>query len=221
MRETGMGDTPYTTRPFHRDKSYLNALPSLRHASPLIVPDQDGRNTKHLQGKSLVFVALAILVTISGAIIWILSILDVLHNSWPGIIGAIFTTMGLLLTLIQSYMQFTTSSKESPALHPTGSSRPPQGDSSLLVNRRKGALRVKVCKQLRGTTINLYRGFNQIDQQPAAASNIILQFVNRQRLYVGDFLLLEPGNYTVSTATKDHIAQVTLYANRITEIDWR
>ena len=82
-------------------------------------------------------------------------------------------------------------------------------------------LHVKVGKQLRHTTITLYRGFNQAHRQPDVAASISEQLVEGEIVYIGTFPSVEPGNYTVATQNKEHIAIVTIYAGITTTIDWR
>lgn len=168
------------------------------------------------------FTVLTIVVAIGGSTICILSILGILQTAWSNIVGVVFTAFGIVLALCQYCLQVTPMKDELPRhtsapLHTVSAKESP----SPLITKKRGALRVKVRKPLRGTTLILYKGFNESNQQPEVAANITEYIFSHQRYYIGVFPLLEPGNYTVSTATRERVAQVTIVAGHIAEIDWR
>jgi hypothetical protein len=74
-----------------------------------------------------------------------------------------------------------------------------------------------IYKYLCGTTINLCCGFDAPSLHADAAANVIEQYAG----YVADFYELEPGNYTIYIDSHGPTARVTIYAGRVTEIDWR
>jgi hypothetical protein len=191
------------------------------HCLPQVMAQADEPcNRLQPRGGSFIAIMTITTATIVGTIIWVLNILDVLHISWVGAIGAILSAIGILLALWPLDAQIAKQSKNQPmdsANLPYTSPR----KLSLWTRKKRGILHVRVRKQLRHTTIALYRGFNQALGQPDAAASISGRLVEGEIMYIGTFPSLEPGNYTVATQNKEYIAIVTIYAGVTTGIDWR
>jgi hypothetical protein len=185
--------------------------------------------------KSLAFLVVAILL-IAG--VWILNILGSIPGSWSGIFGAIFTVLGVVLTMIPL---LSSSSGKLPAQNtdaPVIIYSPLNHHGHLEgiihdVNDPRGALIVYVKRYLRGSTINLCSGFSSVDLRVDAASSVVARRIDSHLpfllrwlglgnvIFVAEFPTLEPGNYTVYNESREFIAKVTIYAGRVTEIDWR
>jgi hypothetical protein len=175
----------------------------------------------HLQGKPLpyrgVFLAIALLVTTCGIVLWLLSIGHVIADSWASIIGAFFTVVGAVIALLQLFAPSLFSSP--PVVHGKASSPAlvKSTGTRQLLRKSKGMLRIHGNEQLRGTTINICRGFDV----PFLRTDLAANIVERLGEYGAEFYDLEPGNYTIYTDSHESVAKVTIYTGRITEVDWR
>jgi hypothetical protein len=191
------------------------------HHSPMVTERSPLFYSRHsaqmaLQKKGFILL-LAIGTALVGATVWILNTLGTIQGSWSAIMGILFTVTGIILALLQLHIQLTAPTEE------VTSAFPPFSASHTLVqiNRRRGALIVKVKKQLRGTTLILSRGFDEANHQLDLAANVAEHTIGLQRLHIGVFPSLEPGNYTISTAIGNYTAKVTIYTGHIAIIDWR
>ena len=55
--------------------------------------------------KGLALLLTVLSITLIGAVAWILNTLGVLQGSWSGIIGILFTSGGMVVTLVQLHAQ--------------------------------------------------------------------------------------------------------------------
>ncbi len=172
-----------------------------------------------------IFVFIIVLMVIGGASLWILNIQGIVPGPWSSILGVIFTSLGVLLALFQWHFLNTSETSQAsaplpPALHQQR--RHAKKESFHLdVNRRRGALIVKVRKNFLGVTVYLCRGFEDVGQKPDAASNVIERKIDGHYIFAAVFPFLEPGNYTVYLNSQEYVSKVTVYGNLIVEVDWR
>ena len=194
-------------------------MDNTRSASQPLQPDEP-RNWLQPHWSNFVVIVTITFTTIVGTVIWVLDILNVLYIAWAGAIGAILSAIGVLLALwpLDSLKAVLGRKQVIDSL-----SLPDVSPKKIApcARKRKGILHVKVRKQLRHTTIALYRGFNQAHRHPDAAATISERRVVDELVYIATFPSVEPGNYTVATQDKEHIAFVTIYAGVTSWIDWR
>lgn len=215
-----MASTDDASQPLHQGEQHHSFTPEEHYSSRVMALVSEPDNRFQTNWSSFIFIVTITLTTIVGTIIWVLNILNILQISWAGVIGAILSAIGILLALwpldskmaIQSRNQ-TKNSATLPYAYPR--------KTSLWACKKRGILHVRVRKQLRRTTVALYRGFNQAYRHPGAATSISEWLIEGEIVYIGTFPSVEPGNYTVATQNKEHIANVTIYAGFTTWIDWR
>jgi hypothetical protein len=169
---------------------------------------------------SLTFLVALTIATIVGTTIWALAILNILHTSWAGVVGAILSALGILLALWPLDSQALRKGKVYDAGSATPRYRSP-GKTSLWARKNRGALHVAVGKRLRHTTIALYRGFHQAHRQPMAAASVSEQLLEGEIVYIATFPSVEAGNYTIATQNRECIAIVTVYAGVPTRVTLR
>jgi len=160
------------------------------------------------------------ITTIVGTVVWVLNSLDILHIAWAGVIGVVLSAIDILLALWPLNSQRAIQSKNQ-AIDSISTSHAFPRKTSLWARKKRGVLHIIVRRQLRHLTITLHRGFNQAHRPPDAATSISEQLVDGESMYIGTFLSVEPGNYTVATQNKEHVALVTIYPGNTKWIDWR
>ena len=162
-----------------------------------------------------------------------LNILGSIPGPWSGIFGAFFTILGVLLGLIPLLASSEGPPKrflvEPMMTHNQWNHHGLLEDVPLDMGDQRGSLVVYVKRYLRGSTINLCAGFSRVDLKVDVASSVVARRINsplrwlgiRHIVFVAVFPSLEPGNYTVYTESREFIANVTILARLVTEIDWR
>ena len=171
--------------------------------------------------KRFLFLGIALLLLISGVIVWILNITGLLMGPWSNILPVIFTALGAIIPLLQWFLPSPVEIGSEASLSPLVQQPLLSMQAHLGVSKRKGALIVKAKKALRGTTIHLYRGFDRDDLHPDMASNIILRKIDGSLTCIAFFAALEPGNYTISVYGEEQKTNVTIQAGQVAEIDWQ
>jgi len=183
-------------------------------------PPNEMRKTQKRQALLLVIV----LPIIGGAIIWILNIQGLVTGPWSSIFSVLFTVLGALVALLQWHQQSPTAIPLSPHVQSLSRQGMPQvqlEDTHLGVNRRKGALLVKVKKKLVGSTVDLCCGFDSPATCADVVSNVVVRRVHETPTSVALFPALSPGNYTVVIPATGQRTNVTIQAGQVAEIDWR
>jgi hypothetical protein len=169
-------------------------------------------------------VPLLLLTLFCTAILWILNILAIVQGPWASILSILFTVLSILIALLQWLFPLERITS-SPTL--SQSMTPPHGtftSQDLLLfdmGRRKGALLLRVPKQIRGASIHLYQGFEPLQTVPERAANVVERSLAGSLCFVAIFPSLHPGNYTLRVDGFEYQAQVTVLANQLAEIDWR
>lgn len=154
---------------------------------------------------------LAFLIIAVGIVIGIMNIESILPGPWINILQILFTGIGLLLALFQLGLG-------SQAHMPLQELK--RNDIDLCTDKHRGALIIRAKKQDRGTSMTLHCGFDLNQQGPKAAATVSYQTINGRSLLIGVFPSVEPGNYTIISSSGSS-AQVTVYPEQVTEIDWR
>lgn len=166
--------------------------------------------------KGLVFTAIIILLVIGGTVLSILNVQNIIPGLWSGIFGVLSSALGILLALF-----------ELPKLSlRRAGKRSLQKKESLLelpnIDKDKGAIVVYTRKHLRGSTINLCRGFTSVNLKPEKAASVVERPLDSQgTALIAIFTLVEPGNYTIYSESQEFIAKVTVDGGVLVEIDWR
>ncbi len=172
---------------------------------------QAGRHTG--SGKTIISVGVFFLIGV-GLGVWGLSLWGLLPSLWGSMFQVIFTVIGILLALLQWRAQV--------ASGPQAFTKGLQGDDvDLGVDPYRGALVVGMERQQSGVNIGLYRDFDARSGHPYAAAIIARQKIGGKSRYTGLFPSLQPGNYTIVTPCRSDVRQVTVYAGRVTEFDWK
>jgi hypothetical protein len=168
------------------------------------------------------FTMLGILALLIGALLWVLSIMSIISGPWSAILGAIFTAMSAVFGLLQWQAQSSPELVSRPSdpleqqalyTHLTG--------ISLGINKRRGALMIKVKKKYLGATLHLCQGFCGAPFAPVMVSNIVERKIAGSSMFIGVFHKLEPGNYTIYFHDPTKGTPVTIHAGQLSEIDWR
>ncbi len=96
-----------------------------------------------------------------------------------------------------------------------------QGDQSkeIGIGEHAGTIIVHANEKLRGKTVDLYLGFHS-KVKLHATLNVVEKNLDGQKMFLAVFPSLKAGDYTVSAGFR-YYARVTVFANRVTEIDWR
>ena len=181
--------------------------------------------------RRLALLIIIVLPLIAGACLWILSITGLINGAWSSLFAAIFTAVGAISTVVGVISAFSRENQRPsvktssiPPLTPLLRERTPTvslTEINLGVNRRKGALIVKVGRKHSGATVNLCHGFDQDDSRVDIASNVVLRMVDGSPTLVALFPAVEPDNYTASIPPAGLWANVTIQAGQVMEIDWR
>lgn len=173
--------------------------------------------------KRVILIITVTLLIVGGTVVWILNVNT--RSPWSSMLGIVCTALGLFLGFLQWYVQAFPEIACSTPISPTREIerwRLPQiGGVAEAATRNKGALIIYTRKQLRGTTINLSHGFDTEHSEACAATNVVERKIDDCTVFTGVFPLLEPGNYTVYTNTRQFLSKVTVSPGYITEIDWR
>jgi hypothetical protein len=166
--------------------------------------------------KHSIFLIVVLFLVVAGAVIWILNVEGQIHGAWSNILGVIFTVLGIVFAMLQWHGQMIFA-----AVAPVTGEVAKQ-EVNLEENLQTGVLVIYTKKQLRGTTIHLFHGFDSIGPYADLATNIVERKVNGKAIFIGTFPVLESGNYRILTkSVQNRAARTTVYAGRVTEIDWR
>ena len=188
------------------------------------------------QPPNFVFRVFGIFLVTSGSIVWILNFADVIHGPWSSICGITFTVFGLILGLFPPKSHEAQPQLPISPTHqqPTQHNCPIQLEGVIFsLNDQSGILVVLTKKYLRGSTINLCRGFQIVDLKSEKAAIVIghrkLDHVSWPHrilnlypiVYAAVFPAIEPGNYTVYLESREFTGRLTISANQVTIIDWQ
>lgn len=190
----------------------------------MMAPLQEPQHKKRHRLKHQAFLLVIVLLLLVGTIIWILNIQGLVPGPWSSIVSAICTVAGVLVALLQWHQPSLEKIPSEPIGSPPFRKRLPHVQLEAInlgVNRRKGALLIKVKKKLVGLTVNLCYGFNNPVTCADIASSVVLRRVDNAPTFVAIFPALEPGNYTVAVHSTQYRTNVTIQAGQIAEIDWR
>lgn len=185
---------------------------------------QEPQDEKRRMQKRLAFLRIIVLLILGGAIIWILNIQGIVPGPWSSIFSAVFTVIGVIVALLPWHQPSPARISRGPLSLPLFQPRMPNvplEETNLGVNRRKGALIVKVRKKLVGSTVYLCHGFDNPVSSADVASNVVVRMVGHSPTFVAIFTALEPGNYSVSVHSTEQRTNVTIKAGQVAEIDWR
>jgi hypothetical protein len=168
---------------------------------------------------SHVFVVTIALVIALGAIVWILSLENVIQSSWSGILGVIFTFLGVIFGLLQWHLQRATGTPVVPPPAQPSQAQHPYWQQET--TGEKGVLIVHAHSRLRGATVRLNAGIDKVNLKTAAASNVVKREEHGHTVYTSVFPSLEPGDYTAYVDSRPLMAKVSIRAGHVAEIDWR
>lgn len=177
--------------------------------------------------KRLICAAIAVLLIVAGATLWIVSNLGTLKGPWSSILPVIFTALGATFALFEWLLPVSIeSSVNSENLNPVKfepeQSRKPHiqiQDIDLGVNNHTGAIIIYAKKSMLTPRIDLLR--NPIMPLAHSTSSIVQRSVNNQLVYVATFPYLEPSDYIAGDVWGFYRTKITVLPNQVTEIDWR
>lgn len=180
------------------------------------------RNRRGIKRKTAVLISIITFIIVVGSL-WLLSIEGVFPALWSSLIGAIFTIIAVIIALLQwdSQRSIDQTNPLPTLLHQPQRRFIEVEGVDLVINKRRGALIVKVRKNMCGVTLNLSKGFDSMKQEPDFASCVVERRVGGHLAFVAIFPSLEPGNYTIHCSSPTLTTRVTIYANLIVEVDWR
>ena len=186
--------------------------------------------------RRFVFRMLAILLVAGGSIVWILNIVGVIPGPWSSIFGVIFAVIGVILGIFPPSSHETRVQPANSSVHQSSVQHNYHiqlEGVTFGIDDQYGALVVFVKSYLRGSTINLCRGFHSVDLMSERAAIVVghrkfdhvlwlyrvLNFY--PVVYAAVFSALEPGNYTVYSESREFIGRVTIPVGQVTVIDWQ
>lgn len=175
-----------------------------------------------LWSKHLILIIVAIPIIVGGTVIWIMNAAGTIGGSWATVLGPVFAALAVLLGLLALPLGRLRSRKHVSTLPvPLQKQFVQIKGVDLGINEHRGALLVKVKKQLRGVSINICRGFDNVELKAASAANATEREVDGRIIIVSIFPSLEPGNYTVYTNSREYMARVTIHAGAVETVDWQ
>lgn len=173
-----------------------------------------------------IFISVAVFMIMGGAIVCVLNILGYVQGPWSSIFGVFATVLGIVFTIPQG----TLASSENPLLSSNlveiAANQPLRRDIeihgiSLGLGENRGALIVKVNRQLCGSTIILCYGFDNVSLIAHLATNVEKYRIDGHSVFAAIFPSLEPGNYTVYIDSQEYRSKETIYAGWISVINWQ
>ena len=145
------------------------------------------------------FLILALLIILSGVLVWTCSLLHLLDASWASIAGALFVVLGTVLTLLQWRWP---SSPGIPASDPPG------------------VVLVKVRQEFCGCTVYADPGFHIMPPHAGLAATVVMHRNGNHREFIAEFSKLPAGNYTFSINAQAPIGHITVVSAHTALIDW-
>lgn len=166
----------------------------------------------------LVLIALLLAATL----FWIMNIENLILGPWSNVLSAMFTAFSVVIALLQLHTQSlpTTSVHTEAPLLEKQDERYHDG-IFLGVNKRRGAVIVYASRKLRGKPTCLTPRSQRGNIYICANSNIVERRKEGQKIFSSIFPSVQPGHYIVSIQSQQLVADITVYAGCIAEIDWR
>jgi hypothetical protein len=180
-----------------------NTLPS---ALPTTLT-RNGQNVIVLQLKSkqergkpinnlLIIIAIILIAVVS--IVWVLNITDTIEGPWSSICAALFTSVGTIIVVLQSYFQFTIAPTPAVTTTPllSGVQPPDALNEDFSIPRssgKEGVLVLYTRGSLQGFSVAPSRSFWE-DTNAYAAQNIVERKIGGHTYYIAIFKSLPPGH---------------------------
>lgn len=204
----------------------MNSTGSQSGSSYLKAEEVHDMHPRQQNKKHSIFLAIAILLAIVGIAVWVLNIVGIIAGPWSSIFGAFFTVLGAILALLQllprSFREAPVRLADSSITTQQQKDHPIQLEGVILcADEQHGALVVYVKRYLRGSTINLSRGYNSVDLRIDGASSVVGRKKRGREVFVGVFPALESGIYTVYSESREFMAKTSIHAGQVTEMDWQ
>jgi hypothetical protein len=162
-----------------------------------------------------------LLLLIAAVVVWILSTIHLLQETWATMLNAIFTGLGTIFALLQWHIQAAPLSPDIPVSLTPEKQILPKAFARALTKKREGAVVVYASRKWRGTTLYLVPGLQGTTESIEAVSNVVEQWVAGQRRFCCHFPAVPPGHYTLVALTKRRRVHVTVYPKHTSEVDWR
>lgn len=180
--------------------------------------------------RRLLFIsAAALLLIIIETTAWILKTNEIISN-----LGAVFTILGVLLTVFLAFFHdYPPSAHSISASPPTLITNQQEQENSytkiegitsatLGLSRGRGALIVYTNNRLLRSPINLTFGFNGSGlKQPDRVERVVRRRTNGRAVFVAIFRELPACSYTVWSDTLEFEEKVNIHAGGVKEVDWR